>query len=179
MGNPIHERLYIRKNATNLILKEDEIIRYRMNEYFGGSINQYALNITRASTGAVPVRRERELLHQIFQMNQPYKSSKQRDFNELPQMPPLLEMHVVITEHEDDSADRTLVLFVNEQYVLYILDFTDHRVKSFDIVATEDLMHVFNTFIGEKEGSNQGLTPSDIYCNSLTVVEQGRVYTVP
>jgi hypothetical protein len=187
----IQEKLFTRKNISNYILKEEEIIRLRLSNYFGGSLNNYTHQINSLGPNDEVIEAGQDM-YDIVQMNEPYLSMM---LDEIPgrNRPALREMYVMINENEISSVDRTILMIINEEYVLKIVDFTDHVARAFEVLAQLNLLDVINVWFrgvhntsdsndNSTDGKNhnfKALAANDLRCNHLAVVEFGRIYTVP
>jgi hypothetical protein len=187
----IQEKLFTRDNISNIILKEEEIIRLRLSDYFGGSLNDYTYHINYVGPNDEIIDADKDM-YKIVQMDNPYLPKmlvESATRNRLP----LREMYVMLNEDEITSVDRTVLMIINEEYILEIVDFTYRVDKDYKVLATLNLLNVINTwFRGVHNGSDgndnttdgknhnfKALSVDDLNCKYLAVVEFGRLYTVP
>lgn len=153
-GSSLHDRLFIRRRMIDLILKENEIITYNLRDYFGGSMMDFDFDIQYFDDPQKNVTLDKG---NIFQLQKHYEMILSEDTPGRENLPPLRDMWVLLKEHELNTVDRTLVMFIDEVYMLKIIDFTDHKTGAAQLLFTKDLMPVFNTWFGSyASGNNSG-----------------------
>ena len=151
-GNNIHDRLYIRQNFTDLILKENEIIRYPLNRYFGGSINQYSLAL-QLKNGTY-VKDWDVDMESIVSLNQPYESMVFKEDKKRRNIQPIDNLQTLIYIRDPISSEQIMMLFIDEFYVLTIIDFSDYQLEEYRIVKEYDLLFVFNDYIRSSQNTS-------------------------
>lgn len=188
-ANVLEERLFTRQNISNYILKENEIITLKLRDFFGGSLNEYVYEIKSIDANGNTTDAGEEM-YDVVQINSSYVSTL---VDHIPgrNRPPLREMYVLLNEHQIGTIDRTMIMHIDEEYFLEIIDFTDHRAKQFEILESINLLNVINTWFMNNHNASlnrdnftenkefKALTPVDLHCNNIAVVDPSRVYVVP
>ena len=152
----LYDRLFIRQQFDDLILKEDEIVTFVLKDYFGGSFLNYFYYL-------LPVGEDQQELSadqdefDIFQVNTPFENVLSGGFENTFTYNPLKEMTLLLKEHNDFSLDRTMLMFIDETYYLNIVDFTDHNTKQYKLLYRRDLLRIINNKFGSGANTSKCL----------------------
>ena len=148
---------------TNVILKETEIVEYSFRDYFGGSMVKYNISVNQWNGDPIADPEEKEVLHNIFEIVEPYTTILSNPLEDRIQRIPILDTSILRKEHMQNSIDRTMMMYIDEIYHLTIIDFTDHRQNIAEELYHRDLMPDISTWLGNNPPENLSESEAESY----------------
>lgn len=128
-------------------------------DYFGGPL--LIFNITIQLDGHALLNDASK----IFQNIVPYYEMEHGITGKKDPVYPVRDTKYLIKAHDLNSVDRTFVLFIDEYFYVYILDYTYHEFEEVIERFKADLMQVIKLWLGYTD-------PGSIFCSSLNLVKQ-------
>lgn len=165
---PIDKQLFVKKKFNNLVLQEDEVIRYNTKNYISGSFLKFNGRMTNMITNQT-----RDLDGDLMRLVEPYEELTSVQFTRTEAYTnPLHDSATILTTQGADSMKRTFLFFISECYRIIILDFTKRKNNVITTVYDRDLLAIIFTDIGKYH-------PNELYCNELTSFVTNQLYALP
>lgn len=117
-----------------VILKQDEIVRFRLKDYLRGHFLNFVLHIWDLTSGG-----KRIFQNSVFTINQPYKHSHRFELLEFEPATPMDSNSLLLYVDEPYFRDKIYVIYVDEEYK-FVVNSTD--------IFVMDLKPVIANFIG-------------------------------
>ena len=109
INKPIEEQLYVIQDFENLILQQDEIVKFNVKNFISGSFLSFNGEMSKIGSNETM-----KLDGKLIKITEPYDEIASLEFNCDEYTNPLHDSSVLITDQSKEYRKRTYLFFINE-----------------------------------------------------------------